>query len=100
LASLSPYFSEDLSKMPFYCRFTLWLKRWKDFQENFSEKLFLKLTHNNYYIIYGSEETERLQKRAKRMIKILDIKNIRIVSWVTHDIWDTKYINKILEFID
>jgi hypothetical protein len=23
LASLSPYFSEDLSKMPFYCRFTL-----------------------------------------------------------------------------
>ena len=99
LCSLSPYFSEDLHLFPKYYKLRLWLRRWRDFRDNYHE-VDIQNKHKNIYIaIYGSEESERLQNRVVKMIELLNISEVAIVKWVWHDIAHRKYLEAVIWLI-
>lgn len=98
LCSLSPYFSEDLPLLPKYYMLHLWVRRWHDFSKNYSENTIKNILKNEYSIIYGWDESERLQNRNKKMIEKLNIKEVSVVPWVWHDIANSDYRENILKY--
>lgn len=96
LCSLSPYFSEDLHLFPKYYSFKLWLRRWNDFRDHYKGTDIRNSYKNKILMIYGWKETDRLQKRAKKMVELLGIKDVSIVEQVWHDIADKKYLEAII----
>ena len=99
LCSLSPYFSEDLFVHPKYYKSVLWIKRWKDFENNYSEKDINNHIGNDYKVIYWSDETKWLKTRTRKIIDSLTIKDYTELEWVKHDISDKRYIRAILKNI-
>lgn len=97
LCSLSPYFSEDLALLPLRYKLNLWIRRWIDFGRNYSENNIQNAQWNQYTMIYGWVETQRLQARCWKMIEKLNIDKIWIVDEVGHDIADETYQKMILQ---
>jgi hypothetical protein len=77
----------------------LWIRRWIDFRKNYSESNIRNTQRNQYTMIYGWAETQRLQVRCKKITEQLGINNVWIIEWVGHDIAHTKYQDMILKLI-
>jgi len=99
LCSLSPYFSEDIPKLPLKYKLYLGVRRWTDFIKHHSEVNVRNPLLNQYTFIYGSAETSRLQQRNKKMIEKLRVDTYDIVEWVGHDVGDPRYQEVILKFL-
>jgi len=99
LCSLSPYFSEDLKTASKYSLWKLWIRRYKDFLENYLENSIVNSQDNLYTVIYGTSETQNLQRRNQKIIEKLSIENVWLVSWVGHNIAHKEYQKTILKHL-
>lgn len=97
LCSLSPFFSEDISKPNSFSKLNL--KRYSDFSKLNSGQLAKKLKTKKVFMLYGAREAKELIKRVKTVFENIDKKNKYLLSIknTDHDIADKKYLNKILE---
>jgi len=99
LASLSPYFKEDLKyNRPAWSKY-LGKKRMKDF-ENFSfNQLSKKINCQTYLFVEGLKNKEIL-RRVKDAHKKIKKSELIIIENTKHDISQTEYLNKVKETIN
>ena len=99
LASLSPYFKEDLKYNPPAWSKYLGKKRMKDF-ENFSfNQLSKKINCQTYLFVEGLKNKEIL-RRVKDAHKKIKKSELIIIENTKHDISQTEYLNKVKESIN
>ncbi|EKE06773.1 MAG: hypothetical protein ACD_18C00282G0005 [uncultured bacterium] len=99
LASLSPYFKEDLKYNPLAWSKYLGKKRMKDF-ENFSfNQLSKKINCQTYLFVEGLKNKEIL-RRVKDAHKKIKKSELIIIENTKHDISQTEYLNKVKETIN
>lgn len=94
LCSLSPYFKEDLDKIPKTWKKYLWKNRVSNF-ENISFNEIVKKIECETFIFYWDKEPKRVWERAKKANQ--EIKNSKLIKieWWFHDIWQEIYLEKV-----
>lgn len=92
LCSLSPYFSEDLKKIPLAYKLMA-LQRWNDFSKNWKFEELVENFSTPTTILYGENENEYIVERvvALKQVKPGIVESIP-VRHTTHDISKGKYI--------
>lgn len=99
LCSLSPWFAEDLPKLPKSWVNFAGKNRLNDFKNMPASAIAAKITANTF-LLYGLQEHSLVEVRAKGTFGSLKCKKqIVAIEGVKHDIADEKYLDKIYSVI-
>ncbi|OGH84918.1 MAG: hypothetical protein A2493_00390 [Candidatus Magasanikbacteria bacterium RIFOXYC12_FULL_33_11] len=99
LASLSPYFKEDLKyNRPAWSKY-LGKKRMKDF-ENFSFNKLSKIINCKTFLFAGEKEVKELFRTVNDAHKKLNKSELVIIKNAEHDISKKEYIGELKEVIN
>lgn len=95
LCSLSPYFQEDLPTLKKSWIDGIGKRRLEDFK-HLNNKILSKKVKTNTILLYGTRESNVMEKRAKDTFKNLSSKKSLIpIEGARHNIGDLKYLNEI-----
>lgn len=97
LCSLSPYFSEDISKIKKTAVSSLMRTRFEDFSKIYSEKLSKETKAKKILMLYGAQEAKSLIKRVKETFEQIESgrKHLVSISKTEHEIGNKRYLNTI-----
>jgi pimeloyl-ACP methyl ester carboxylesterase len=100
LCSLSPYFQEDLPKLPRYYKRTMGKRRFADFQNIKASNLTPQIKASTI-LLYGTKEFKDVQMRAKNTFNKLNTKKkLNPVEGSKHNIGNKQYLNEIRKVIN
>lgn len=99
LCSLSPYFSEDVSKLKNKAISTLMDNRYRDFSKLHYATLAKLIKTRQVLMLYGRQETRSLIKRVRQAFSEIESENKRLIpiKKAEHNIAGKRYLSSITE---